>query len=280
MRAYAVVAAIALAVSGCSHAKPFVLPPPPTTQPPPSTEAPIDYSKIGLPRVPGRTTSTVLVGPGPLTIQGRVTGPDGAVGGASVQVERLVGDGVGSVTVVTQPDGSWTAPNVLGGRYRVRSWLAPSLAQIKPEVFFFTGPEPRQVNLTVESFDGPFVAAAVSPDPPQVGESTSLVVAVSSRSVGADGVVRATPISRVSTELVAGGGWEVETSNPTTTDGSGQSRWVVRCQRSGNQPLTVVVGGTDSFPLTIAACEQPPDTTTTSDTTSTSAVARRSTTTA
>lgn len=261
-----VLAALALLLSGCAHSKPFVLPPPPTTGRPPSTEAAIDYSKIGLPRVPGRTTTTVPVGPGPLTLQGRVVGPDGAVGGASVLIERLVGDGLGSLTVPTQPDGTWSAPNILGGRYRVRSWLAPSLAQVKPEVFFFSGPETRQVNLTVTSFDGPFVAAALAPDPPQVGESTSLVVAVTSRSVGSDGVVRATPIAHVSTELTAAGGWQVETSNPTTTDFSGQSRWVIRCRRSGSQPLSVVVGGTDSFPLNLAACEQPPDTTTSSTT--------------
>jgi hypothetical protein len=266
-----------LALTACSHDQPFTLPPPPTTEPPPSTQPPVDLSKISLSRVPGRTTTTVPVTPGPAALAGTVTGPDGPVGGATVQIVRLMGDGAGQVTVVTQPDGTWEAPSVLGGRYRVRAWLAPSLAQTKPEIFFLGGSEKRQVRLTVSRYEGLAVAAAVAPDPPQVGERTNLVVAVTTRTVSDDGVVRATPVARVSVELTGSSSWSLETANPTTTDFNGQGHWTVTCERSGDQPLSVLVGGTDSFPLKLPPCEVPPDTTTTSQL-STSTTRRTSTT--
>lgn len=278
MRRMAPALVAVLALAGCSRSDTFSLPPPPTTQPPPSTQAPIDLSKISLGRVPGRTTTTVPVAPGPAALKGTVTGPDGRVPGATVQIVRLVGDGAGQITVVTQPDGTWEAPAVLGGRYRIRAWLAPSLAQTKPQIFFLGGSEKREVPLTVSRYEGLAVAAAVAPDPPQVGERTNLVVAVTTRSVSEDGVVRATPVSRVSVELTGSSSWALETANPTTTDFNGQGRWTVRCERSGDQPLSLLVSGSESFPLRLPPCEVPPETTTTTQ--AVTSTTRRTTTTA
>ena len=52
------------------------------------------------------------------TINGTVLGPGGAVAGATVQADRLVGDQVASTQATTAADGSFTISSVLGGRYR------------------------------------------------------------------------------------------------------------------------------------------------------------------
>lgn len=279
MRRYAaLLTAVAVTVmAACSRYEPFVLPPPPTTQTPVSTEPPVDFSKMGLPAAAGRTTTTIPIGPGPSSLKGTVIGPGGAVPGATVQLVRLVGSGAGVLNLTTQPDGTWEALNILGGRYRVRAWLAPGLAQPDPEIFFLSGAEPKVLNLKVQSFQGLAVGTAVAPSPPEVGVATSLVVAVTDRVVGDDGVVRATPVARVSVELQSAGGWRLDTTNPTTTDASGQARWTARCQRSGSQPLGVLVGGSQSFTLSVPDCEPPPPTTTSTTSRSTTSTTSRST---
>lgn len=246
---------------GCSDSKPFVLPPPPSTAAPTPTEAPVDFSKIGLPKVGGVTTSTIVIGPGPMTLEGTVAGPEGPVEGATIRLERLVGNGTASVDLTSGPDGRWTAPNILGGRFRVRAWSAPTLAQVKPEIIFLSGSEPRRLALKLEDFSGVDAAAAIAPTPPKVGEATSLVVAVTNRSVGPDGVVRAEPVSRISVELRGSGAWRVESSTLVDTDSSGQARFSVRCQRSGSQPLAALIGGTKSVPLELPDCVTPPPST-------------------
>ena len=66
--------------------------------------------------VPGRaTTTTVVIGPGEATLKGTVNAPEGLVPGAIVRAERLVGDAVATADVITNPDGTWAIPAVLGG---------------------------------------------------------------------------------------------------------------------------------------------------------------------
>ena len=56
----------------------------------------VDLSGVKMAGVPGKTTTTIALGPGGATLNGTVAGPDGAVGGATIHVERLVGDAVAS----------------------------------------------------------------------------------------------------------------------------------------------------------------------------------------
>src|SRR5438132_10480239 len=73
--------------------------------PPPSDESTstlADFSTVNLAGVSGRTTTTSIpLGPGGAGLSGTVVGPAGPVAGATVHVERLVGDGVGSLDVVS-----------------------------------------------------------------------------------------------------------------------------------------------------------------------------------
>jgi hypothetical protein len=222
----------------------------------PATTSAADFSNVQLAAVPGRTTTTIVLGPGGATLEGAVTAPDGLlVPGATVHIERLVGDSVASADVVSGPDGRWAAPRILGGRYRVRAWRVPDLALTKPVVFFLGATEHKKaVDLPLTQYTGIAVSASVAPNPPQVDDPINLVVRVAQQSVENNGVVRAAPIGNLPVELVGSGDWRVDSENPTVTDFNGDAFWQVRCRSSGSQPLAVLINN-EALPLTIPACQ-------------------------
>lgn len=255
--ALAAAGALVLVLAGCSNEELDPLPPPPTTQPPaPTTTAP-DYSEVALPGVPGRTTTTIALTPGQATIDGTVTGPDGPVAGAVVHAERLVGDASAVADVLTNADGTFQFAGILGGRYRVRAFRPSDLALVRPEVFFLGGDEKKTLPLTVERFEGLAVTHAVAPNPPIVGQRTSLVVQVTQRSVDDKGIVRGAPVAGMGTEAFPTGRWSVEGSAVQRTDGEGRATFVVVCGEAGSQALSVVVDTGQSFPLDVAPCSEP-----------------------
>ncbi|MBW3668831.1 MAG: hypothetical protein KY443_06420 [Actinobacteria bacterium] len=256
-------------VGACTGGGVDPLPAPPTTQPrTPTTTAP-DFTGVVLRDVPGRTTTTVAVTPGRATINGVVGGPDGPVPGALVRAERLVGDAVGRIDVATAADGTFALTGVKGGRWRVRAFRPSDLALVKPEIFYLEDGATQTLTLRVERYAGIDVSSAFAPDPPVVGDPANLVVQVTLQSVDGDGVVRGRPVPGVRVELFGAGDWRVESTNIQPTDSSGRALWRVRCESPGNQPLSVLVGDSESFPLTLPACiAAPPSTTSTSSSTS------------
>lgn len=256
-----VLAAAALSVAGCATGDTAVepLPPPPSTAARPPTTAPPDHRAVALPVAPGSTTTTtVVMGPGLATVRGRVVGPDGLpVVGANVRVERLVGDAAARTDVLSGEDGAWSLPDVLGGRYRIRAWRAPDLAQTEPSFVYVGYRETAPVEQKVAVHVGTFAVPAIAPSPPRVGEPATLAVQVTSRSVDAEGVVRGTPRAATPVEL-AGAAWSVVPPAATATDGGGQARWQVVCRATGAQPLRLVVGGVEPFEIALPACAEPP----------------------
>lgn len=259
LRAWSV--ALAVLAGGCQAKAIEPLPPAPKV-PETTTTTVVDYSGVGLAGVPGRTTTTVAMGPGKATLQGTVTGPDGAVPGAVVHAERLVGDAAATVDVLTGADGRYVIPNVLGGRYRLRAWKAApdNLALVEPQVFFLEGSEKKAANLTVNRYQGMSVTAAIAPDPPLIEAASNLVVQVVDRAVDPGGIVRSTPLPDVRAELFGTGDWRVLTPVAAASDGAGRARWTLECRRVGQQPLSVVVGETTTFNLNLPACTVPPPT--------------------
>jgi len=268
----AVLAAWLLAGAGltvCAAGTVGALPAPPTTTPAPPTTAAPDLQSAFLAPVGGDTTSTsVIIGPGPSTLQGTVTGPGGPVPAAIVDVERVTDTGaVGDFETSTRADGTWAAPDVLGGRYRVRAWRAPDLAAPQALTLFLAGGETRQVPIQLQQYGGNQVASSLAPNPPLVDRPANLVVQVTSTSVGqADGVVRAVPVPGMSVQLEGSGAWDLSGGNPAVTDSSGQVGWQLVCRQAGAQPLQVVLADGSSFGLApISPCVNPtvPSTTTT-----------------
>lgn len=274
LRLGACVVALALLAGGCQAKAVEPLPPAPKV-PETTTTSITDYSGVALAGVPGRTTTTVAMGPGRATLEGTVTGPDGPVPGAVVHAERLVGDAAATLDVVTGADGRFVIPKVFGGRYRLRAWKAApdNLALVEPLVFFLEGSEKKAANLTVNRYQGVSVTAAIAPDPPLIEAPSNLVVQVVDRAVDPGGIVRATPLPNVRAELFGTGDWRVLTPVATGTDGAGRARWTLECRRVGQQPLSVVVGETATFNLNLPGCTVAPPTgdelTPTAETTST-----------
>jgi len=250
----------ALSLAACStgtaeQAEP--LPPPPSTQATTTTVVAPDLSQTVLPSVRGATTTTtVALGPGPATVSGTVSGPGGPVPGATVRIERFVGDEVASAEVLST-DGTWSLPSVAGGRYRVRAWRAPDLAQVEPTLVFVDARRAAPVELTVSTFSGPFPSPALAPNPPVVGAPANLVVLVAQRSVDSTGVVRAVPMPGTQVTLAGSGGWQVRSINPTVTDATGNGRWELTCRAGGAQSLSITINGVETFPLTLPPCVEP-----------------------
>ena len=249
-------ALLALAgLSACGPAEIEPLPRPPTTRPLASTSstAPANYADVRLEGVRGRNRTTVAMGPGQARLTGTVVGPDGAVAGAVVHVERLVGDTAASAHVATGADGGWALSGVLGGRYRVRAWKSPELAQLDPEVLFVEARESRNLSLRVARFGGTSTASAIAPNPPVVNQPANLVVRVSQRTVDERGVVRTVPSPRVLLTLRGTGQWLIISAASAATDGSGSVEWNLMCLAPGVQPLEVVQGATP-VPLDLPGC--------------------------
>ncbi len=234
-----------------------------------TTTAAADLAAVPLPRVPGTTSTTVALGPGPMTIVGKVEGPAGVVGGAVVQLERLVGDGSAFTRVPTASDGTWNLADVLGGRYRVRAWKAPDLVS-STEVVFIETTDQRAVELRLDTVGGVRVDAAVAPNPPVVDEQVNLKVRVAERTVDADGVVRDAPVAGVTVTIGGSGDWDVDSPNPSSTGGDGSTIFRLTCGSDGAQPLFATLGGSGaSHALPVAACVDRTASSTSSTSTST-----------
>ena len=216
-----------------------------------------------LPGVPGTTTTTaVALGPGRARLRGRVQGPDGPVAGATVRLERVVGDTVAARDVLTGPDGGWDVPDILGGRYRVRAWRSPDLGATEAEVLFVAAGDPVEVSLALARLGAVRVDAAVAPSTPVEGEPANLRVRVAVREVGPDGVARDTPRPGVSVTLSGSGGWSVGGSNPGTTGSDGSVLFRLLCTEAGSPPLALNVAGATDVP-SLPGCEAPSPATTT-----------------
>lgn len=261
-RLAALVGALALLSAACSNDA-GELPSVPDFKPAATTTTGVDFSEIGLKGVAGKaTTTTVAFGPGRATLNGTVIAEGGSVPGASVLIDRIVGDSVASTVIFTAEDGTWTLPAVFGGRYRVRAWRQPDLAQTTASAVFLGASETKTVELKVREVGGLNATASLAPNPPPIDTDVNLVVLVTQKTVDERGIVRAEPASGARVDLVGSGAWRVVSSNPTFTDETGKATWSIRCRASGKQPLAVNVGS-QSFPLNVANCFDPAEETTT-----------------
>lgn len=263
----ALVVAVAVLLGACSGGDPFASLPEPdevdveTT----TTVAEPDLTGVPLAPVAGATTTTAALGPGPLTIVGRVEGPEGVIPDAVVQLERIVGDGVAMTRVPTAPDGTWNLANVLGGRYRIRAWRVPDLATVNPEIVFLPSGGERAVSLKVDPVGGVRVDAAIAPDPPVVDEPANLKVRAAERTVDADGIVRDVPLPGQRVILTGTSEWRVESSSFSVTGSDGSVTFRVVCEDGGDQPLFAELEDGQQYALTIPPCLDPDEVTTTTE---------------
>lgn len=277
-------AAHVVMLTACSSNDPFAKLPEPDPVDLESTTSTSSLNLAAVPLAPVRgttTTTAVALGPGPMTLVGKVEGPEGFIGGAIVELERLVGDGSASTRVPTAPDGTWNLEKVLGGRYRVRAWKVPDLVSTTKVVFLETIGQ-RAIELRVEPVGGVRVDTAVAPDPPIVDEQVNVKVRVAERTVDAEGIVRDTPLTGVSVTIGGSGDWQMDSPNPESTGGDGSATFRLTCESEGPQPLFATLGGggaeNESYALTIAPCVDPSSTSSSSTSTSSNTSSTTSTT--
>jgi hypothetical protein len=249
-----------------------------TSSTPPPT-APSDLTAVSLVGVGGTTTTTPIRSIGTAHLSGTVTttqGPTpGPVAGAIVRLEHLAGPPV-TRDVVAGPDGHYDAPNIAGGRYRVRAFLAPNFAQTDPPVFFLTDGEQRTADLSMENFDGFTVTSAAAPDPPALNQPATLAVRVATRRVDGNGIVRVQAVPNAIVDLTGVTGWSVTGPPSATTNASGDTSFTLVCRTPGTTQVQIAVrANTADLPhpatMTTSACvDTTPTTTTTSPSTSTS----------
>lgn len=228
-----------------------------TTRPIPSTSV-VDRSGIALAGVAGETTTTIRE-TGTARITGSVRGPSGLVPGATVRIERLVAGRELRRDVVTGEDGRFLLEGVPGGRYRVRAFLAPSLAQTAPEVRFLADGDEHTFELVVESHGGVAVLADVAPDQPMLDAPVNLVVRVLDRTVDADGIVRSVGVPGLAVELSGLGRWNLRQDRASTTSTSSSTSSLVATTTTTTSPPTQTTARTDAggqarFEL---RCDQP-----------------------
>ncbi len=291
--------ATALAVA-CSGGHIVVVPPPPPLRAITTAGTVPDLGVVAVPGAPGKVTTTAVpLAPGAATLAGQVTGPDGPVGGATVRIERLVGDQVGQLDILTAADGTWQLPvpppppatvatvpgqvpvptaapattttlrplgptGILGGRYRIRAWRSPDLSLTSGQVLFLGGTEHKTLSLGLSRYQGVGVSLDIAPNPPVVATSANLLVFVTTRTVDQQGVVRSLGVAN--TPLTLGSSTLAIDSAPLETDGAGRAIFRVRCRFVGPMAGSLVVDGT-SYALDLPGCVEPPPTTTTDTTT-------------
>jgi hypothetical protein len=262
---------VAVVVAACSKgsSKPLALPPVPFNTTTTASTTTVDYSGVDLAPVAGRPALFVALGPGTATLKGTVTGPNGPVAGATIHIERIVDDVIGSTNVTTQADGSWVLAGILGGQYRLRAWRQPDLSESQPDIFFLNGTDIRTETLPVQPAPGNEVTFSLAPRAPIVGHAAQLALQVSVGMVDSNGIVRVVPRAGVPVEVSSSSGWQSE-SGATTTRGDGTARLTIACSQLGAESLAVVVNNVDVFPLGAPSClPVPAPTTSTSSPTTT-----------
>jgi hypothetical protein len=248
---------VALGAVSCAKTKEEALPPVPPTVATTSTTV-IDYSTVPLAAVDTKTTTTVNQGPGRARLSGTVVGPDGPVPLATVRVERLQDDAVVfKGDIFTDADGRWRTGRLVGGRWRARAWRAPDLADVKPATVFLEAAQSKSLQLKLDRFGAPAVTASIAPDPPMLGANANLVVAVSTASVDAEGVVRSTPVPNFLVQLFAPS-FAISNPNAVATDAAGRVAWVVLCRVPGPSGMFVNLESGTPQSVDVGACAEPP----------------------
>lgn len=232
---------------------------------------PADTRGVRLAKVPSEprnTPPTLKVYGGTSSLRGHVNGPDGPVPGATVQLERFVGDQNGSVTVVTGSDGGWSVTNLLGGRYRVRAWQAPQYAVPAGQVIFLAADRGSgEVNLDVEKVEGRALMAALDLTEWTVGGDAKLRALVTDNVVDDNGIVVGEPVDKVSVRVdVAARDLEIVTENPVMTSASGIAIWTLKCRAVGGHEVRLRSGDI-STSVVLPVCSAATTTTTTLDVT-------------
>ena len=219
-----------------------------------------DTRRVALP-IPTAGVETITepkVQGGTGSVAGTVTFEGEPVPGAEVQVERIVGDLSSSITTTANAAGDFTVGTLLGGRYRIRAYLPPSLSMRNAEVLFLPDngqAKDLQLSLSNESsskFTGRFVG-----DVARVGVNYTVAVEFRSAQVNDEGIIEDGPVPNELVAITVRKPLTVNGSILQTSDATGIARFTVRCSKEGNGRITITSRNTDQN-VTVPPCTVPP----------------------
>jgi hypothetical protein len=245
-------------LTGCSSSPEEAAPPPSTPHQRPivAPEPLPDTRHVALTRVGGtRGGGPVAVNGGDLVLSGSVRGPGGPVAGATVLLERFVGQSSGSLEVRTGADGGWIAVDVHGGRYRFRAWRTPDLAMAASELRFIAADAEVDLSLAVDRYDGADVTGDVDDDAPDVGVTVTVTALVTRQQVDGRGIITTRPASGRHATVTVFGPWRLNGSRSAVVDGAGRVRWAITCDSAGPVSARVEALGTEA--TVSATCQLP-----------------------
>ena len=259
-------------LAGCSKKEGKALPAPKAPETTTTTD-PIDLTQVSITPIAmtGKpTTTTRPIGGGKASIFGRVVDTDGAPVPQALVRATYYGDPANPevIEALALDDGTYRFDQVLGGRWRVRAWKAPTLATLEDNTFFLSYTEQRALDLKVKAATDYVVTSSMAPNPPFIGSPVQLAVLVMSQTVDDNGAVHRSPVGGAAVTLNITGKWYLGTDDTEATDYSGRAAWTMTCTEVGQQPITAIVGGRE-YPLGIPPCHDPMETTTTTTTTTT-----------
>jgi hypothetical protein len=214
---------------------------PPLLQPPPGFRIPDTRSAV-LQKASGRASGpSIAVQGGRASVSGTVTGPDG------------------SVLVATDAGGGFGVSSVLGGRYRVRAWLQPSLATLDSPTGFVADGDHLTFQIGVERHDAVKLQLAPSVTALTVGVAAGVNGLLLRESVDGDGIIHTVGVAGSPIGLSAPGAITIDAPNPAVSGADGRVHWVITCRAAGSISVTATVAATDpAVPAVTASMVLPP----------------------
>ncbi len=224
-----------------------------------------DTRYVSLSPVTGKTQPTppIPVTGGRASVSGTVTGPGGAVAGATVRIERWVGSASGAITVATDGSGHYGASGLLGGHYKVRAWQAPTLTTFTAGTGFVADGGQLDVNLPLTQYDAYAVQVAASAGAADVGQAFSVEALVTQQTVDGNGVVQQAGVAGVQVQLSTDPSVTIDGANPGSTGADGLITWTLTCQSPGTFTASATSANgsaTGALPVcqTVATTQPPP----------------------
>jgi len=214
---------------------------PAALQPPPGFRVPDTRNVLVQPVVGQALPQQIPVRGGNSVITGSVVGPDGPVGGANVLIERFVGTASGSITVYTDGTGQFNVTSMLGGRYRVRAWLQPSLATVDAPTGFVADGDHLSFTVGAERHDAASLLLGPAVSAQTVGVPSGVNAQLSQESVDGNGIVHTTGVGGASIQLTTGAPLAIAAPNPAVTNADGRASWTVTCTAAGSASVSAVV---------------------------------------
>ncbi len=220
-----------------------------------------NVAELSVAKLEGSTTSTTInfsQGKGSVTVSGLVTGPDGPVDGATVVIERVVGDQTATLKVLANADGRYKASAIKGGVIRVSAYKVPDLAVAKPKLIYATGV--IEIDIETQTYTGTDIQWALGPAQPYIGRVENLVVRVSVKRVDPDGIVRFAPLEGIGVRVVPKAFLVPSGPAEKLSDKEGLVSFAMGCSDVGPSGLSVFLASGEETAIEPRACAVPPTT--------------------